>query len=257
MNSDILDVTVNEGVATITLQRSPVNALSLDLYNGIISALNGLEADGAARCVLLRSAFKVWCAGADLKEVSDESSWEYVETREAASSKAFNSIREFPYPVIAVIDGLAIGGGCALAAVCDMRVASQTAGFWLREIDAGRVGGARSMMRLLPQGTVRRMAFSGEALYGPDLYRLGAVDILVDSSDALTQESTKLARSIVAKSGIALRMAKVNANQVEEATLSQGMHMEYQMTARLSQSPEGEEAMASFMEKRPPVWKHA
>jgi enoyl-CoA hydratase len=156
-------------------------------------------------------------------------------------------------PVIAAIEHAAIGAGSVLATVCDIRVAAQSATFMLPEINVGRIGGAAHHGRLLPQGTLRRMVYTGAPMSAEEAHRLGFVDELVPS-DGLAA-ALKLATAIAAKSPLGIRGAKRSLNQLEYLTVEAGYAREQEQSALLRHTEDAREAVRAVMEKRPPVFK--
>jgi enoyl-CoA hydratase len=240
-------------VATITIERAPVNALRTQTYEELATALD--EARSAARVsvAVLRSGLeRMFSAGADVKELPMTP--ERDEARQRLSRSVFQRILHFPVPVICSVPGPALGGGCALSAVCDLRVATRNATFGLPEITVGRAGGGRFLMRHLPPGVVRHLYFTGRPLAAADALRLGLVVELFDDAAALDRGAEALAAEIAAKSPTALRLAKQSLDLAEQMPLETGYEVEQQFSLRLAGTPDANEAAAAFREKREPRW---
>ena len=157
-------------------------------------------------------------------------------------------------PVIAAINGPALGGGLAFAAACDILLASELGCLALPEIDVGLLGGGRHAQRLFSHSRLRRLMLTGMRVYGPELYRLGVVEACVPP-DELMPAAVAIAREIAAKSPLAIKLAKHALNQIEEMTLRDGYRFEQTMTGQLSNSEDSKEAMRAFVEKRKPVFQ--
>lgn len=157
-------------------------------------------------------------------------------------------------PVIAALNGPALGAGLAVAASCDILVASETASLGLPEIDVGLIGGGRHAQRLFPHSLLRRVMLTGYRVPGPELYRLGIVEACVPP-DQLMDWAMELARTIAAKIPVASRIAKRSLNTIEKLSPRDGYRFEQNMTQDLSGYEDSKEAMLAFAEKRPPVFK--
>ncbi|MGD9603744.1 MAG: enoyl-CoA hydratase/isomerase family protein, partial [Gammaproteobacteria bacterium] len=200
---------------------------------------------------VLTGAGKVFSAGADLKSRPDRSQpgarWQH--NRRARES--YHAIRECAKPVIAAINGPALGAGLALAASCDILFAADEASLGLPEIDVGLLGGGKHTQRLFPHSTLRRMMLTGYRVPGPELVRLGVVEASVPRADLMARV-LEVAAQIAAKSPTAIRLAKRTLNTIEDMSLRDGYRYEQNMTAELSDHPDSKEAATAFLEKRPP-----
>ena len=150
-------------------------------------------------------------------------------------------------------DRPALGAGLALAASCDILIASENGSLGLPEIDVGLLGGGRHAMRLFGHSLTRRMMLTGYRVPGPELYRLGIVEACV-APDKLMEAAMALAQEIASKSPVATRLAKHALNTIEEMSLRDGYRFEQNMTAELSNYEDSAEAMRAFVEKRAPVF---
>jgi len=240
-------------VGTITLDRPPVNALRTKTYTELAEALEALVAERRLSVAILRSgSARIFSAGADVKELP--MSPQRDEERQRLARAVFERILRFPVPVICAVPGPALGGGCALAAVSDIRLATRDASFGVPEINVGRAGGARFLMRLLPQGVVRRAYLTGTPISADDALRLGLVNELFDDAQSLDIGAYELAREIAAKSPTAIRLAKQSLDLAERLPIESGYEVEQQFSLRLASTPDALEAASAFREKRQPVW---
>jgi len=249
-------VEVEDAVAEVVLDRPPVNALSTGLYEEILEVFTTLDERDDVSVILLRSGCeRAFCAGADVRELEtivNSGDPALDERRQALARRVYDAVRGVAQPTIAVIGGAAIGGGAVLAACCDIRYAGSGARIGLTEINVARCGGGRHLMRLLPQGALREMYFTGEPLAAAEALRLGLVDKLVDGDPLAAARD--LAARIAAKSPVALRFAKRALNESEFLPLDEGYAVEQGYTLRLGRTDDAVEAARAFLEKRRPVW---
>lgn len=250
-----LTVRISDHVATVTMNVPPVNALTRVLNDELILTFDRLSETDAVRVVVLTGEGKIFCAGADLKgraEIIKGPGDQPAHSRR--SRECFHSIRECAKPVIAAINGPALGAGLALVASCDILVAADRAQLGLPEIDVGLLGGGRHGMRLFPHSRLRRMALTGLRVGGGELYRLGIVEACV-APDELMPTALELAAAIAAKSPVAARMFKHTLNVIEDMSLRDGYRYEQDMTAQIGKTHDAKEAQAAFREKRAPIFK--
>lgn len=257
MELDGLRFEAKDGIGHLILDRPPVNAMSTALYDSLIRILTDIRAMNDVQVVVLSSANpKIFCAGADIKEVSSANTGDDPGRdvrRQQLSRNMLDLLIELPQPTIAVVNGPALGSGAGLAVSCDMRVGSINASIGLPEINVGRCGGARHMMRFVPQGVVRYMYFTGEPLDAEAAYRIGLLNEVHPQGEELAA-GMALAAKIASKSPLALRLAKEAVNGCEFLSLKDGYAFEQQFTLKLGRSADAKEAGAAFIEKRPPVW---
>lgn len=249
-----LDI-VEDSIALVQLANPPVNAHSQQLLEEVAWTFDTISDREDIRVAVLTGEGKCFCAGADIKErisKAREDGDHWQNSRRAR--EAYHSIMECQKPVIAAINGPALGGGLALAASCDMLLASEKGCLGLPEINVGLLGGGRHAQRLFSHSRQRRMMLTGMRMFGPELYRLGVVEECTSPED-LIETALGLAREIAGKSPLATKLAKHALNQIEEMTLRDGYRFEQTMTGELSKSEDSKEAMRAFVEKRDPVFK--
>jgi enoyl-CoA hydratase len=248
-------LTVERGVAVLTLDRAPVNALSSAFYAELSAALTQVAADDDAQVLVLTSSSpKAFCAGADVTELATlvgPAAEEADARRQVLARTIFGQLLDLPQPSIAVIDGPAIGAGAVVASCCDMRMGSARASFALTEVNVGRCGGGRHLMRHLPQGIVRRMYFTATPLTSEEAFRFGFLDSVHDSATLLAA-ALERATVIAAKSPLALRLGKRSLDESEPLPVQEGYAAEQQYTLKLARSDDGREALAAMREKREP-----
>jgi enoyl-CoA hydratase/carnithine racemase len=246
---------VEDHIALVRLDNPPVNAHSAQMLEDIPTMFDRLSELDHIRAVVLTGQGTVFCAGADLKARASGAAEPGEHWRTSRSAReAYHTIRECVKPVVAAINGAALGGGLAIAASCDILISSEFGNLGLPEIDVGLMGGQRHAMRLFSHSRLRLMALTGERVFGPELYRLGVVEACVPPGELLSSALT-IARSLASKSPIAMRIAKGSLNTIEEMSLRDGYRHEQNLTGQLRQTEDSREAMRAFIEKRPPVFK--
>ena len=207
MHVDDLVIEQHGKVLTVTLNAPPVNALTMVRYQQLTDAFEAIGKRMDVHCVVLTGAgTRAFCAGLDLNEFLAAPADKDHE-RAAIVRATFKAIRLCAIPVIAAVNGPALGAGNVLAAVSDIRIASEKATFGMPEINVGRCGGAAHMGRLLSPGLLRMMYFTGEPISAWEAHRLGMVEQVV-TPKRLMPAAMELAGTIAAKSPIGLRMAK-------------------------------------------------
>lgn len=253
-HSDGLDLDVAGGVATVTLNSPPVNTLTLARYEAIGELFGELGERDDVQCVLFTGAGeRAFCAGLDLSEFV-KATVEEDPARAAVVRECFRAVRHCKVPVVCAVNGPALGAGAVLAAVSDIRVASERATFVMSEINVGRCGGASHMGRLLPQGTLRLMYFTAEPMSAWEAHRLGFVERIVPPKK-LMATAGEIAATIATKSPIGLRMAKEALNKCEQMQIEAGYELEQSYSTRLMQTEDAREAAKAVLEKRKPVFK--
>jgi enoyl-CoA hydratase/carnithine racemase len=247
-----LRVEVADHIATVTIDRPPVNALNMGVLEEIVQVFGGLGDQPGVRVAILTGNGKYFSVGRDLKS----SGTEPVERRFAMIADANVAIHRCPVPVIAAVNGMALGGGFSLVLNCDLIIASNASSFGWPEIEHGLSGGMAWSRRALNPYQARKLYFTGERLSAEGLLAKGIADSVVAPAD-LAPAARALASVLAAKSPTALRAAKWTANQVEMMTdVEQAFReVESPVSMRLAQSDDHMEAARAFAEKRPPVFK--
>ena len=255
MKTEIIRCEINDHIALVTMSNPPVNAQDQQFHEEMMLVFDTISDMDEVRVAVLTGAGKIFSAGANIKNKAGEErgpgdAWQH----NRRARECFHSIMECRKPVIGAINGAALGAGLAVAASCDILVASEKASLGLPEIDVGLMGGGRHAMRLFPHSLVRRVMLTGYRVPGEELYRRGIVEACVPPED-LMDAAMDLARTIAAKSPIASRIAKHALNTIEEMSLRDGYRFEQNMTYDLSSYEDSKEAMLAFAEKRAPVFK--
>ncbi len=241
----------NPHVLVVTLNRPPANAITLQAYKDLCALFSDLEHDRSIRCVVITGfGEKFFSAGSDVKELG-ELSPNSARERSRFARRAFESIRNAPVPVIAAVNGFALGSGLVISMVCDVVMACPEAKFGLPEINAGVMGGTKHLARVVPEKTMRLMALTGRMLTAQALQQLGTVYQVIDRHN-LMQEALALASEIADKSPAGVSLMKEVINLTESMNLPDGYHVETYATAIISAHPHSKEASTAFKEKRKP-----
>ena len=244
------------GVRVLTIDKPPVNALGRELVEQLIAAAAMLASDAEARCLVVRSGGKHFCAGADLKERASMTLDE-VTAFVPRIAAACRSLAELPFPTIAAVRGTAAGGGCELALSCDLRILAEDASIGLRETALALLpgaGGTQRLPRIAGIARAKKWIFTA-ALFGARAAEAdGIADRVVPPGD-LDGAALELARVIAANGPVAVRLAKRAIEGGADLALDEGLLLEWQCYQGVLGTRDREEALRAFAEKRPPVFE--
>jgi enoyl-CoA hydratase len=251
MTYEFLDVVNDGGVVTVTMNRPPVNAVTLQMYAELTEVFRSFEADATARVVVIASAVeRAFCGGVDIKERATQLDEIELVPRKAAYDCYF-AIYDCAVPVIAAVGGPALGAGIGIVASCDAIIASDKAVFGLPEITIGMLGGGAHLSRLIGAQRMRLAYYTGKRFSAQEFYDLGAIAKLAPH-ESLLAEAQATAREIAKNSPIAVRLAKQALNRVEFMPMREAYRLEVDYTQRLQGFQDTKEAMQAFLEKREP-----
>lgn len=246
-------VTEENRIVTVMLDRPPVNALTIALYAELAGLFEDIANRPQVNCVVLAAAGeRAFCAGLDLKEFL-AATVEEDPARAAIVRRMFLAVRHCAVPVIAAVNGPALGAGCVLASVSDIRIGSTRATFGLAEINVGRCGGTAHMGRHLPQGLLRQMFFTGRPIDAATAYRVGFVQQVVEP-DALLPTAMALAAEIAAKAPLGIRYGKASMDDAEPLPVDEGYPVEQRYSTKLMMTEDAREATRAVLEKRAPMF---
>jgi len=246
-----------ERVAIITINRPEKrNALNIQTRAEGAAALDELAADDSVRVVIFTGAGdKAFIAGADIAEFAERTA---LSQREVMLQRGlFNAVDSFPKPIIAMVNGYCLGGGCEVALACDLRIAGESASFGQPEINLGIIpggGGTQRLTRLVGEGKAMEMILSGEIINAQEAYRLGLVNQVVPADQLLTK-TMEIANRIAEKSPIAVRLAKEAVKLASRSNLDEGLRREVDLFALCFSSEDKDEGVKAFLEKRKPEFK--
>ncbi|WP_420638827.1 enoyl-CoA hydratase-related protein [Candidatus Poriferisocius sp.] len=254
-----LQVEQRDHIVTVTLDRPPVNAVDNEVFGQLHEVFSGLGDDRNVRAAIFTGAGrKAFCAGADLKPTrtkprAERHPQELTDAGRVAR-EAMWAIIDCDVPVVGAVNGAALGAGLALAACCDMLVASETATFGTPEINVGLLGASAHLLSMMGRHKAREMFLTGEAVSAAEMHRIGAVREVTDP-DRLMDTARELAGVLASKSPIAMRLAKESMNRTEHLSLREAYRTEQDYTARLLRFEDSREARRAFRERRDPDFK--
>ena len=244
-------------VAIITINRPDKrNALNIKTREEGAALLDQRREDDSVGVVVFTGAGdKAFVAGADIGEFAGRTA---ITQREVMTSRSlFTAIDTFPKPVIAMINGYCLGGGCELALACDIRIASENASFGQPEINLGIIpggGGTQRLPRLVGEGKAMEMVLTGEIIDARTAFTIGLVNHVVPA-DQLQAKTLEMANRIAEKSPIALQLAKEAVKLASKSNLDEGLRREVDLFALCFSTEDKNEGVSAFLEKRKPAFK--
>jgi enoyl-CoA hydratase len=242
-------------VLTIGLNRPDVlNALNIALMKELVDALEAADTDDAVGAIVLTGNERAFAAGADIREMADATAVEMLLRDQFAR---WDRIRRIRKPLIAAVSGFALGGGCELAMMCDIIIASESAKFGQPEIGIGVMpgaGGTQRLTRAVGKAKAMEMVLTGAAIDAREALAAGLVNRVVPVEAYLT-EALALAREIASKPPVAVRLAKEAVLKSFDTTIEGGLEFERRNFYLLFASEDQKEGMQAFVEKRKPSWK--
>jgi len=247
-----------EGIATITINRpKALNALNEETIQEFLSTLDDAKRNENIKVVVITGAGdRAFSAGADINMMKTGGSLEARRSSQLGQRMA-NEVEDLEKPVIAAINGYALGGGLELAMACDLRIASENARLGQPEINIGLIpgwGGTQRLPRFVGKGVAKEMIFTGKMIDAKDAERLGLVNAVVPA-DQLKATVEQLATEIVNKPPVAIKLAKELINNSTETNLRTGMAHESEAFGILGSTEDFKEGTAAFLEKRKPKFK--
>jgi enoyl-CoA hydratase len=248
-----------ENYAVITLNRPKVlNALNRGLMAELDAAIDELAADEGVRAVVLTGAGdRAFAAGADISEFNSIASASAAAHFALLGQAVLNKIERLHKPVIAAINGFALGGGCELAMACDIRLAADTARLGQAEINLGVIpgyGGTQRLPRLVGKGAAKLLCFTGDHITAEEALRIGLVDKVVPVASLLA-EAKVLAVKLGSKAPLAVAAIKQAINIGTEGTLADGLAFEAAQFGLVFDTADRLEGVSAFLEKRKPIWQ--
>jgi len=249
---------LRDGVATITINRpDKLNALNDTVIDELGQAVGTVEADEAVKGVILTGAGpKAFVAGADIAELSRQGPLD-GKARALVGQTVFRRLERLGKPVIAAVNGFALGGGCELAMACHIRIASDRAKFGQPEVKLGigpGYGGTVRLPRLVGRGRALELLLTGEVIDAPEAYRIGLVNRVVPG-DRLLAEAEALLRTILANGPVAVRLCLEAVDTGLEIPSEEALKLEANTFGLLASTHDMREGMAAFLEKRPAAFR--
>lgn len=258
MNFQHLILEVKEGIAVLTFNRpKTLNALNAELLDELLNALNGLLTQEDVRVLVLTGAGeKAFVAGADITEIAQLNAVQ-AKLFSKKGHDAIGMLQNLPFPVIAAVNGFALGGGSEIALACDFIYASENAKFGLPEINLGIIpgfGGTQRLPRLIGKNMAKEMIFTGKMISADEAKALGLVNQVV-KPESLMDEVMKTASLITKKGRVSLREAKQAINNGFDVDLKTGCELEINSFALCMASEDAKEGTTAFIEKRKAAFK--
>jgi enoyl-CoA hydratase len=255
MTYEILKIAVAEGIATATISRpQALNALNTRFFEEMDELVASLAPRDDVRVLIITGEGKAFVAGADIAEMSGKSAHQGTEFSKKGQA-TFRSLELLDKPVIAAVNGFALGGGLELALACDIRIASAKAKFGQPEVNLGLIPGyaaTQRLPRLIGLGNALYMLFTAEMIGAEEALRMGLVQKVVEPEQLLTA-ATDLAKLIASKGPRAVKLIKRVARQGALLDFESGCALEAEKFGTLFET-DGAEGMKAFLEKRPPKW---
>ncbi|MCB9077575.1 MAG: enoyl-CoA hydratase/isomerase family protein [Anaerolineaceae bacterium] len=242
-------------VGIVQLNRpKALNALDTPTMLEVNEALAAFDADDSIGCLVLTGSEKAFAAGADIKQMAEAS---VVQQLNMVFLDLWDRLQSVTKPIIAAVSGWCLGGGCELAMVCDMIVASESARFGQPEINLGIIpgaGGTQRLTRAVGKAIAMEMVLANRHLTAQEALGYGLVNRVAPVEQYL-DEAIKLAADIASKSPVAVRVGKEAVNKAFETTLAEGVYLERRLFTMLFGTEDQKEGMAAFIAKRPAEWK--
>ncbi len=237
-------------VATLTLNRpKALNALNPELMDQLIGVIADLDKNDAVRCLVLTGNARAFAAGADIKAMADSTPTQMVKEQRFAN---WSDVQRYSKPIIAAVSGFALGGGCELAMLCDIIIASETAKFGQPEINIGIIpgaGGTQRLARAIGPYRAMELILTGNQIDAQEAYAAGLVNRVVPVERYL-REAQELAAEIAARPPIAVRLAREAVRYGADTTVRDGLEIERRNFYLLFDSADQKEGMHAFLEKR-------
>ena len=254
MTYETLLVEQHDAVTLVRLNRpQALNALNTQVLADLIAAFAAYDADASQRCLVLTGSEKAFAAGADIKEMAEQSFAQMYASNFFAGYERITATRK---PWIAAVNGFALGGGCELAMMADIMIAGDNAKFGQPEIKLGvmpGMGGSQRLIRAIGKAKAMDMCLTGRMMGAAEAEQSGLVARVVPAADLVT-EALKTAAAIAAMPPLAAIAGKEAINAAFEMPLAQGVNFERRLFHGLFGSADQAEGMAAFIEKRPGVW---
>lgn len=252
MDDALIRIERQAPIATIFLNRpQEQNTITIQMMDELVHTLEALDVDEDTRAVVLTGSPDGFCSGADIQEMAEADTVEMYLRNQLAQ---WDAIRKFRKPMVAAVSGYAIGGGCELALMCDLIVASETAVFAHPEVSLGIIpgaGGTQWLARLVGKATAMEMILAGRHLNAQEALKKGLVNRVV-STDTFLGEAQKLAQDVAQRPPVAVMLAKEAILSSFDNSLQAGLDFERKCFYMLFSSKDKQEGMQAFMERRKP-----
>lgn len=255
MSYSTIKITLENGIATVTISRpKALNALNNEFFKEFNEYLDSIVNDENVKCLVITGEGKAFVAGADIAEMKDMTKAQGFEFSKTGQN-TFHRLENLDIPVIAAINGYALGGGCELALACDFRISNNYGKFGLPEVSLGLIpgyGGTQRLSRLAGPGNALFMQLTGQMIDAQEALRMGIVQQVVDA-EQLIEETQKLAKKIIQHGPNAITSLKKIVRTGLQMSSQDAFNLESEEFSKLFES-DGPEGMKAFLEKRKPNW---
>lgn len=250
----------DNSIAAIIINRpDKLNTLNIKTLEEIKSVFNQLKNDNDIKVVIITGkGEKAFAAGADISELTKLDEVSGIRFAEKGQD-VFNTIENFEKPVIAAVNGYALGGGCELALACHIRLAAVNAKFGQPEVNLGLIpgfGGTQRLARLINSGRAMEYILSGDVMSSDEAYRIGLVSKVYPQSDLMNQ-AKELALKIGSKGQLAVKSVLKCINKIKDTPMDEGLRLESELFGMCCGSDDGKEGTSAFLDKRKPVFKNS
>lgn len=253
-----IQLTVEDEVALVKMNRpKALNALNNETLSELNTIFDSIRDDSSVRGVIIIGEGKGFVAGADIKQMQAYKSLEGRAYADNAQS-IFNKIENLEKPVIAAVNGYALGGGCELSLSCDIRIASTKAVFGQPEVGLGVIpcfGGTQRLPRLIGTGIAKELIYTGRQVRAEEALTIGLINKVVEP-EVLLDEARDMMKAILKNASLAIGFAKVAINRGMEMDIANGLELEKDIAALSFATDDKDEGMNAFVEKRPAVFKN-
>jgi enoyl-CoA hydratase len=255
MDFKLIRAWTEEAIGIVQLNRPEVlNALNPEMFEELLAALEAFDADPSVRCLILTGSERAFSAGADIKQMARMGA---VDQMASPAPGRWERMRRLKKPIVAAVNGFALGGGCELMQCCDIIVAGETARLGQPEINLGIIpgaGGTQRLTRAVGKFKAMEIILTGRQISAAEAEALGIVNRVV-APELVLDEAKRIAVEIAAKAPVAVRAAKECVLKAMDTTLDVGLDYERKLFALLFSTEDKAEGMHAFLEKRPPEFK--
>jgi enoyl-CoA hydratase len=256
MSYEILKPSRADFIDTLLISRpEAMNALNSRFFDELNHYLGTIEKDDDCSCLIITGDGNAFVAGADIKEMQNKNT-EEAEQFSLYGQKTFERLEMLEKPVIAAINGFALGGGCELALACDIRIASKSAKLGQPEVNLGLIpgyGATQRLPRLIGLGNALYLLYTAEMITAEEALRMGLVQ-KVSEPEQLMADAMQLAKKIISKGPVAIQKIKSVSRGGLNLSFSEGSKLEAQTFGELFETDQTKEGIRAFIEKRKPVW---
>ena len=258
MAYEFITYAVAERIATITVNRpDKLNALNDATMAELGEAIDEARNDAGVGGVIVTGSGRAFVAGADIAELKAKKPRDALALARKGQ-EIFGRFESAPVPVIAAVNGFALGGGCELALSCHIRIASESAKFGQPEVKLGTIpgyGGTQRLARTVGRGRALQLLMTGEIIDAAEAYRIGLVNRVVPASESVVEAARAMMKQMLANGPLALMECIAAVNQGADLDLSSALALEAEKFGQLAKSADMQEGTAAFLEKRPPVFR--